>query len=245
MAETSIAASAPTVPDSPYPLPRVTIRFCTQCKWMLRAAYFAQELLSTFSTSLGEVALQPSTGGTFVVEIVFAQPSPSPTSTSTSPTSSDPKPAIQKRVLWDRKTDGGFPETKELKRRVRDAIEPGRNLGHVDKDYHHAAVPTPAAPSAPSSTSSSTFPSTAHPQSQQPHHHTSPSSYGAAEAARSAQEEEARAKEQRRVSLAKIEKDNALGLNTHPDENIGGACRPGTESAATNAKIEGGCEDCK
>lgn len=39
------------------------------------------------------------------------------------------------RVLWDRKVDGGFPETKELKRRLRDVIEPGRSLGHVDRDY--------------------------------------------------------------------------------------------------------------
>ena len=39
------------------------------------------------------------------------------------------------KVLWDRKVDGGFPETKELKRRVRDVIEPGRNLGHVDRDH--------------------------------------------------------------------------------------------------------------
>jgi predicted Rdx family selenoprotein len=88
---------------------------------------FAQELLSTFSTSLGEVALQPSTGGTFVVDIAF-QP----------PVSSDadvPQPKVEHRTLWDRKVDGGFPETKELKRRVRDAIEPGRNLGHVDRDH--------------------------------------------------------------------------------------------------------------
>lgn len=42
---------------------------------------------------------------------------------------------MQHRVLWDRKTNGGFPETKELKRRVRDVIEPERNLGHVDRDY--------------------------------------------------------------------------------------------------------------
>jgi hypothetical protein len=35
-------------------------------------------------------------------------------------------------VLWDRREDGGFPETKELKRRVRDVVEPGRDLGHVD-----------------------------------------------------------------------------------------------------------------
>lgn len=39
------------------------------------------------------------------------------------------------KTLWDRREDGGFPETKELKRRVRDVIEPNRDLGHVDKDY--------------------------------------------------------------------------------------------------------------
>ncbi|KAH0527913.1 hypothetical protein TsFJ059_002834 [Trichoderma semiorbis] len=116
------------------PLPRITIQFCTQCKWMLRAAYFAQELLSTFSLSLGEVALQPSTGGTFIVTIHHL----SPTSSSTS---SDPSASVQSTTLWDRKTDGGFPETKELKRRVRDVINPSRDLGHVDRDHRAAAAP--------------------------------------------------------------------------------------------------------
>lgn len=103
---------------------------------------FAQELLSTFSTSLGEVALQPATGGIFAVEIFYADPNPPPATTTspdptttTSPGTTDGTPATQHRVLWDRKIDGGFPETKELKRRVRDVIEPGRNLGHVDRDY--------------------------------------------------------------------------------------------------------------
>ncbi|KAI0480393.1 seleno protein domain protein [Xylariaceae sp. FL0804] len=133
----------------PGPLPRVTIRFCTQCKWMLRAAYFAQELLSTFSTALGEVALQPSTGGTFVVEIFYSSSPPSAATTTTNTTTAT---TTTSRVLWDRKTDGGFPETKELKRRVRDVIEPGRNLGHVDRDHHArpagaaAAVAAAAAP---------------------------------------------------------------------------------------------------
>ncbi|EOO04394.1 putative selenoprotein w family protein [Phaeoacremonium minimum UCRPA7] len=95
-----------TVTTSPFPLPR-----------------FAQELLSTFSTSLGEVALQPATGGVFVVEIVSAM------------ADGDGQPSTQQKVLWDRQTDGGFPETKELKRRVRDVIEPGRDLGHVDRDH--------------------------------------------------------------------------------------------------------------
>ncbi|RFU81675.1 seleno domain [Trichoderma arundinaceum] len=112
------------------PLPRITIQFCTQCKWMLRAAYYAQELLSTFSLSLGEVALQPSTGGTFVVTIHH----PSSSSSTGDPSST------QATTLWDRKTDGGFPETKELKRRVRDVIDPTRDLGHVDRDYRAVAV---------------------------------------------------------------------------------------------------------
>ncbi|TLS29687.1 hypothetical protein PpBr36_00477 [Pyricularia pennisetigena] len=135
-ADNAMAAATETPP--PLLLPRITIKFCTQCKWMLRAAYrhanhvcqhkqYAQELLSTFSTALGEVALQPSTGGTFVVQILSAGAGGLP------------------HTLWDRKVDGGFPETKELKRRVRDVIEPGRNLGHVDRDYPRpdgaAAIP--------------------------------------------------------------------------------------------------------
>ncbi|KAI0862340.1 hypothetical protein F4860DRAFT_513049 [Xylaria cubensis] len=133
-------ASASTSPASQAkglssPLPRVTIRFCTQCRWMLRAAYFAQELLSTFSTSLGEVALQPATGGIFVVEIYYADPAASTAPATATIIQTDPNPTTQHRVLWDRKVDGGFPETKELKRRVRDVIEPDRNLGHVDRDY--------------------------------------------------------------------------------------------------------------
>jgi selT/selW/selH-like putative selenoprotein len=55
---------------APVALPRVAITFCTQCRWMLRAAYFGQELLSTFGTQIGEIALIPATGGIFTVELV-------------------------------------------------------------------------------------------------------------------------------------------------------------------------------
>ncbi|KAG6364404.1 hypothetical protein INS49_006005 [Diaporthe citri] len=123
---------------APFPLPRVIIKFCTQCKWMLRAAYYAQELLSTFSTSLGEVALQPSTGGTFTVEIFHSPTSTSPPQTGSGGVGGGISPA--RTVLWDRKADGGFPETKELKRRVRDVIEPGRDLGHVDRNHARPAA---------------------------------------------------------------------------------------------------------
>ncbi|KAL0931755.1 selenoprotein domain-containing protein [Colletotrichum truncatum] len=119
--------AAPAASQSSFPLPRVAIQFCTQCKWMLRAAYFAQELLSTFSTSLGEVALQPATGGTFTVTLTHLPEGATTTSTT---------------IIWDRKLEGGFPETKELKRRVRDVIEPNRDLGHVDRKHSKSTATT-------------------------------------------------------------------------------------------------------
>lgn len=56
--------------SAPVALPRVAITYCTQCRWMLRAAYFGQELLSTFGNQIGEIALIPATGGLFTVELV-------------------------------------------------------------------------------------------------------------------------------------------------------------------------------
>jgi selT/selW/selH-like putative selenoprotein len=115
-------ASTTTEP-APVHLPRVAITFCTQCRWMLRAAYFAQELLSTFGGSLGEVALIPATGGLFTVHLTYK------------PVGEEGKDSdVQTRevLLWDRKAEGGFPETKILKQRVRNHIEPGKDLGHSD-----------------------------------------------------------------------------------------------------------------
>ena len=80
------------------PGPRIAIRYCTQCHWLLRAAWMAQELLSTFGTDLGEVSLQPGTGGVFVI-------------------------TYDGEVIWERKTDGGFPDVKQLKQRVRDHLD--------------------------------------------------------------------------------------------------------------------------
>lgn len=94
--------------------PRVTITYCTQCQWLLRAAWMAQELLSTFTTELGEVALVPGTGGVFRITVADT-------------------------VVWDRSAEGGFPEIKALKQRVRDEVAPGRHLGHTDRhDSDHS-----------------------------------------------------------------------------------------------------------
>jgi len=88
--------------------PRITITYCTQCNWLLRAQWYAGELLQTFSAEVGEVALVPATGGMFRVD-------------------------VEGENIWNRKTDGGFPEITELKRRVRDRIAPEKSLGHVDR----------------------------------------------------------------------------------------------------------------
>ena len=40
--------------------PSITIEYCPKCQWLLRAAYMAQEFLTTFESDLKEVILQPS-----------------------------------------------------------------------------------------------------------------------------------------------------------------------------------------
>ncbi len=89
-------------------LPRVEIVYCRQCRWLMRAAWMAQELLTTFEENVGEVALIPGTGGIFEVR-------------------------VDEEVVWSRKIEGGFPEIKVLKQRVRDKVAPAKDLGHSDK----------------------------------------------------------------------------------------------------------------
>jgi selenoprotein W-related protein len=81
--------------------PRLEIEYCIQCRWLLRAAWVAQELLTTFQAELGEVALVPGTGGVFEVRLAGV-------------------------VVWSRASEGRFPELKELKQRVRDVVAPDK-----------------------------------------------------------------------------------------------------------------------
>ena len=88
---------------------RIEIEYCTGCHWLIRAAWVAQELLSTFESELDEVALMPGgTGGVFEIR-------------------------LNDDTVWSRKERGRFPEIKELKQLIRDAVTPGRDLGHVDR----------------------------------------------------------------------------------------------------------------
>lgn len=89
-------------------LPRVEIEYCTQCRWLLRAAWMAQELLTTFEQDLGGVTIVPGSGGVYDI-------------------------SVNGNVIWSRKAHGRFPEIKELKRLVRDHVAPDRDLGHTER----------------------------------------------------------------------------------------------------------------
>ncbi|KAL5000799.1 Rdx family-domain-containing protein [Aspergillus recurvatus] len=154
-----IEINPPTQSESAkaYSKPRITIQYCTQCKWMLRAAYFAQELLSTFNTDIGEIALVPRTGGVFTVTI-FPSISINPNTTSDSQSNSESETQFSKEgtILWDRKRDGGFPEVKELKSRVRNVIDPGRDLGHTDRALKKGSTISSTSATATASTGTGT-----------------------------------------------------------------------------------------
>ena len=95
--------------------PILAITYCTQCNWLLRAAWMGQEVLSTFGLDVGEVRLIPGTGGIFEIR-------------------------LDQELVWERKRDGGFPDVRTLKQLVRDHIDPGRNLGHLDRTAERDSV---------------------------------------------------------------------------------------------------------
>ncbi|WP_079031897.1 SelT/SelW/SelH family protein [Streptomyces specialis] len=94
---------------------KVRIAYCTQCRWLPRAAWLAQELLGTFEAELSEVALAPGTGGVFTVE-------------------------VNGETVWDRKTQG-FPEPTAIKRLIRDRVAPHRSLGPCSYTHSRAHAP--------------------------------------------------------------------------------------------------------
>lgn len=89
--------------------PRLTLEYCPRCGWLMRSAWLAQELLTTFTDELGEVALRPAeVGGTFKI-------------------------FLNDEEIFDRNRAGGFPEIKALKQQVRDLVAPGKSLGHSER----------------------------------------------------------------------------------------------------------------
>lgn len=87
---------------------KVEITYCTQCRWLMRSSWMAQELLTTFASEIDELSLKPGTGGIFKVY-------------------------ANNQLVWSRKEQNGFPEITKLKQLVRDVIAPERDLGHIDR----------------------------------------------------------------------------------------------------------------
>ncbi len=85
----------------------IRIYYCSRCRWLLRSAWMAQELLTTFEEDIGELSLLPQQKGEFAVW-------------------------VDDECVWERKKDGGFPEIPVLKQRVRDVVNPNKSLGHSD-----------------------------------------------------------------------------------------------------------------
>jgi selenoprotein W-related protein len=92
---------------TPMRSPRLEIEYCTQCRWLLRASWYMQELLTTFTDELAEVAIVPGKGGVFEVR-------------------------LDGETVWSRAEQRRFPELPELKQILRDRIAPQRSLGHSD-----------------------------------------------------------------------------------------------------------------
>ena len=89
---------------------KIIIHYCPGCRWLLRSSWMAQELLSTFEQEIDEVTLKPNkeVSGTFKI-------------------------TCNQDLIWCRKVEGGFPDIKELKKRVRDLINPDKELEHLDR----------------------------------------------------------------------------------------------------------------
>lgn len=89
--------------------PTIQIEYCPKCGWMLRAAYMAQELLTTFTGDIQGITLLPSDiNGRYQIR-------------------------VDDQLIFDRKIQGRFPEIKELKQIIRDIVAPEKSLGHSDK----------------------------------------------------------------------------------------------------------------
>ena len=85
----------------------VEIEYCAQCRFILRASWMAQEILMTFGENIESLKLRPSSGGVFTIR-------------------------LDDEILFSKKEEGRFPESKEIKQMIRDQILPDMDLGHSD-----------------------------------------------------------------------------------------------------------------
>jgi selenoprotein W-related protein len=84
---------------------RIEITYCTKCRFLLRASWMAQELLTTFGDELGEVAIVPGSGGIFEIK-------------------------LDGEVIATNQETKEMPDPAQVKRKVRNLVAPDRKIGH-------------------------------------------------------------------------------------------------------------------
>ncbi len=84
--------------------PRLEIFYCRQCRWLLRASWMAQEMLTTFGEELGEVAIVPGSGGIFEI-------------------------ALDGEVVATNRDKAPTPDASVVKRAIRDRVAPDKAIG--------------------------------------------------------------------------------------------------------------------
>ncbi|KAG9022065.1 hypothetical protein FRB95_000910 [Tulasnella sp. JGI-2019a] len=131
-------------------VPGITIEFCDRLvshpRRLHRATWVQTELFLTFpSPTIEGITLiplrAPETSGRFRVWLYWKQAAAAGGADAPAETSNniiaEGKPTIPdiivEELLWDRKTEGGFPELKILKQKIRDRLTPELSLGHSDK----------------------------------------------------------------------------------------------------------------
>lgn len=109
--------------QEPLEYPQVSILYCIKCNWVLRASWYQQELLQTFTA-------KASTAEEAVIRSVTLTPSYVPGTFKVFVKRATGEGWV---IVWDRKANGGFPEAKVLKQVIRNELSPETNLGHSDK----------------------------------------------------------------------------------------------------------------
>lgn len=107
----TLHAKGGSAPDKP----QIEIEYCSQCGFLLRAGWMAQELLRAFEDEVRAVSLKPGGGGNFIVR-------------------------LRGELLFSRHEQGRFPEAKELKLLIRDAIASDKRFGHRERTANSPEV---------------------------------------------------------------------------------------------------------
>lgn len=83
------------------------IRLCPKCKWLFRATWISQELYNLLESDLESIKLVQSDSGVFEVY-------------------------CKKNIIFSRHVEKVFIDIAIIKQRLRNLIDPERDLGHTD-----------------------------------------------------------------------------------------------------------------